>query len=86
MSLDLFIAYEGLSEAGRLFEATLQRDYPVGGAVQWEKNGKLHNGVVRGFGGYGANCRLKVRNTLTDAEYWVTAYDVICAFQQKAPA
>jgi hypothetical protein len=86
MSLDLLAARDALLQAEELLETVLLRDYPVGSIVRWERNSHIHNGEIRGHG-YGQ--RMKVRNTLTDAEYWIYADDVLRAFvedQARQPA
>jgi len=53
--------------------AVLERDYPVGGLISWERNG-VHSGTVvmhsRGE-------RIKVKNDRSGKEFWIYLYSII---------
>lgn len=50
----------------------MERDYPVGSEIEWERGG-LHGGTVLS---HSRGTRIKVRNEKTGREVWVTAYHI----------
>ena len=77
MKHDLIVARDLLAGAEVNFEDVVRRTLPVGEPTAWVRNGK-HVGVVILHGYKG---RLKVRNNLTDREYWIYAFDIIRALE-----
>ncbi len=50
----------------------MERDYPVGSEIEWNRGG-LHGGTVLS---HSRGSRIKVRNERTGRELWITAYHI----------
>ena len=61
--------------AGREVAAVMRNEYPIGADVSWRRNG-LHHGTVIRHGRMGG---IKVRNSKTNREPWIAAYDIVNA-------
>lgn len=56
----------------------LSECWPVESAIRWVRGRYEHAGMVTNVGNRG----VKVRNILTDKEYWITAYDILSVDEQ----
>ncbi len=50
----------------------MERDYPVGSQIEWDRGG-LHVGIVQS---HSRGSRIKVCNDKTGREVWITAYHI----------
>lgn len=70
-------AREALFRAERRITEVLKTQWPVGSTIQWRRGGSLpmaiQIGVVTQHSG---GNRIKVRNGLTDREFWIHDYDI----------
>jgi hypothetical protein len=78
MSKDLLTVRQGLRVAEKLLADVLQRDYPIGGTVRWERGGRIHRGRVVMHGHFD---RIRVRNEATEAALWIHAGDICRAVE-----
>jgi hypothetical protein len=79
MSKALARALERRREAEDKVGRTLRRDYPLGGKVEWKRNG-LHEGIVLL---HGYEDRIKVRNVQSGHEVWIYAYCIVEAWDRR---
>lgn len=56
--------------AERRANEQMRRDYPIGSLVHWD--GKHRGSVID----HGYDTRIKVKNVVSDKEYWIHAYRI----------
>lgn len=71
-----------IADAQDTLERYIERRWPVGSPVTWDKHGHLQYGEVIHTG----LSRLKVRNGATQRAYWIDIYDVELALEQRKVA
>ncbi|MGY3392969.1 hypothetical protein ACVWW6_005560 [Bradyrhizobium sp. USDA 3311] len=83
MSSKLVVAAAMRRKAEQNLHKVLREEYPIGGKVRWVYNGHLRNGTVITHS-YGD--RIRVRNDLSGATYWISAFWILEAFATELGA
>lgn len=77
------LAFQEVDAAEKRAADLMERLYPPGEAISWERGGHIQYGtVLRTQGNRGG--RFYVRNDATSKEYWITFYDMNFAARMRA--
>lgn len=67
-------AIRGVKKARAKLAAIVERKFPLGSDVHWDKRGHRQHGVVLNHSSHG---HLRVENERTGKKYWIGMYDVV---------